>query len=351
MAAPVLHLFGSPTSDFWCDLSLTYARGAYGALSDENDFLNVLMTPDGCWRVSHDLPPERMMQIAPIPPGEAIAWILDAAPDCGLPQMFCHAGMTDYRGLIEALGVPIIGNSAQVMGLAADKALTRAIMRDAGVRLPEGEVLREGERPTLPAPFIVKPAIADNSEGVALVERPAAVNEALEAAFAICDRVITETFIPPGREVRCGVVELDGRAVPLPLEEYAINAETHPIRLPQDKIDAGEPGDLKLMAKTKTATWIVPDSDPVTGPVQEIALRCHAALGARDYSLFDFRIDPDGTPYFLEAGPYCSFSPDSVLAVMMDAAGTPLPEFFAALRRQASARAPLSTACSTYRNA
>jgi D-alanine-D-alanine ligase len=38
----------------------------------------------------------------------------------------------------------------------------------------------------------------------------------------------------------------------------------------------------------------------------------HQALGFRQYSLFDFRIDPDGRPWFLEAV-YCSFAPDSVI--------------------------------------
>ena len=37
---------------------------------------------------------------------------------------------------------------------------------------------------------------------------------------------------------------------------------------------------------------------------------------------------PAGTPWFLEAGPYCSFSPQSVVVTMMRAAGEPLDAFF-----------------------
>ena len=33
-------------------------------------------------------------------------------------------------------------------------------------------------------------------------------------------------------------------------------------------------------------------------------------------TLFDFRVDPGGTPYFLEASLYCSYAPSSVLVVM-----------------------------------
>jgi D-alanine-D-alanine ligase len=44
--------------------------------------------------------------------------------------------------------------------------------------------------------------------------------------------------------------------------------------------------------------------------------------------LFDFRIDPEGQPWFLEAGLYCSYSPNSVLAVMASARGIGVGELF-----------------------
>ena len=73
----------------------------------------------------------------------------------------------------------------------------------------------------------------------------------------------------------------------------------------------------------------MPTDDPITERVWEAARQCHVALGCRHYSLFDFRIDPDGTPWFLEAGPYCSYAPTSVIAVMAGAAGMDVAELFA----------------------
>jgi D-alanine-D-alanine ligase len=86
---------------------------------------------------------------------------------------------------------------------------------------------------------------------------------------------------------------------------------------------------LSLAAKTKSEAWIVSADDAIVPAVWEAALRCHIALGCRQYGLFDFRIDPNGRPWFLEAGLYCSFSPQSVIVTMMQAAGTPLDRFFA----------------------
>ncbi|NEP29799.1 MAG: D-alanine--D-alanine ligase, partial [Moorea sp. SIO3I6] len=72
--------------------------------------------------------------------------------------------------------------------------------------------------------------------------------------------------------------------------------------------------------------WMLDPSDPVTKPVQEVAKMCHQALGCRHYSLFDFRIDRQGQPWFLEAGLYCSFSPKSVIASMAKASGISVNE-------------------------
>ena len=55
---------------------------------------------------------------------------------------------------------------------------------------------------------------------------------------------------------------------------------------------------------------------------------CHDALGCRHYSLFDFRIDPTGQPWFLEAGLYCSFARSSVIATMARGVGTEVDELF-----------------------
>jgi D-alanine-D-alanine ligase len=189
---------------------------------------------------------------------------------------------------------------------------------------------------------VVKPVDADNSHGVTLVRRPADYGPALRAAFAHSDAALVETYVELGREVRCGVVERDGargvELVGLPLEEYAVDPDRKPVRDSADKIGDDRAGGLRLVAKDHTRAWIVDPSDPVTQPVWEAARRCHVALGCRDYSLFDFRIDPAGRPWFLEAGLYCSFARTSVVTTMAAAAGISLDELFAQALDRATAR-------------
>jgi D-alanine-D-alanine ligase len=58
-------------------------------------------------------------------------------------------------------------------------------------------------------------------------------------------------------------------------------------------------------------------------------------LGCRHYSLFDFRIDPDGQPWFLEAGLYCCLAEKSVIAVMAKASGISLDTLFQSMLQNA----------------
>ncbi len=133
-------------------------------------------------------------------------------------------------------------------------------------------------------------------------------------------------------------MERDGELVCLPLEEYAVDSGAKPVRDAADKLGRDADGELRLQAKTTDKAWILDVDDPATAPVWDAARRCHVALGCRDYSLFDFRIDPAGDPWFLEAGLYCSFAEQSVIAVMARAAGTPTKELLDMALSTAAAR-------------
>jgi D-alanine-D-alanine ligase len=215
----------------------------------------------------------------------------------------------------------------------------KAVVAAAGVRVPAGEVLTRGGQPSLAPPVVVKPVDGDNSLGTTLVRDRAGYPAALDAAFAHSDRALVESYVELGREVRCGIVVRDGELCCLPLEEYRVDPVTKPIRDHADKISRAGDGELTLVAKDPTRAWTVDPADPVTQRVWAAARRCHTALGCRHYSLFDFRIDPAGRPWFLEAGLYCSFARQSVISTMAAAAGLPLPELFRTAVKEAIGRA------------
>jgi D-alanine-D-alanine ligase len=327
----VLHLVGSAESEFLCDLSRLYAVDCLATVADEERYRPVIayVTPDRDWRFPEGLDAEQIAAAPPHQVGAAIRVLAGLAIDVAVPQMFCRAGMTSYRALLDLLGIPYVGNPPDVMAIGADKERAKRLVASAGVDVPAGVVVGPAERPA-PArfPVVVKPLDSDNSFGVSLVRRPDDLAVALASAREHGDRVLIEDYVELGREVRCGVLEVDGGLVPLPLEEYGVDAE-RPIRRTEDKIARAAAGELALVAKGGPRARIVAPEDPVTEPVWEAARLALRALGCRDYGLFDFRVDPDGRPWFIEAGLYCSFARQSVIATMADAAGIDARHLFA----------------------
>lgn len=328
----VLQLVGSPTSFFYQELSELYARGSVNALHDPERYRFVFahVKPGGAWSFPASLDKGAIDTAPRVNLSQAIHWLECAAIDVALPQMFCERGVSEYRALLDLLGIPYLGNRPLQMAIAANKAKAKAIVASAGVDVPPSQLLRPGETPGKTLPVVVKPNASDNSEGVTLVHSVDQFEAALTSAFEHSNEVLVERYVELGREVRCGIVEQGSRLVCLPLEEYFVDPEARPIRNRHDKLKRVSAGELLLAAKKRSEAWIVDANDPIIPAVHAAALASHRAIGFRQYSLFDFRIDPTGRPWFLEAGPYCSFAPDSVIVTMMAATGVSLPVFFAA---------------------
>lgn len=327
MTRTVLHLVGSPVDEFHAELSRLYASGCLQALEGENRHRIAYVAPGGLWRfplalTDHDRGPEFTRD-------EALGYIAALGVDVVVPQMFCGPGMTEYRELFDRIGIPLVGNPATVMATAKDKSAARDVAEAAGVPVPAGRVVVDDSPVDITLPVVVKPVDSDNSAGVTLVRREEDYAAAVRCALEHGGAALVEAYVELGREVRCGIVVRDGDLVCLPLEEYAVDPDTKPIRDRTDKLERSDAGALYLVAKDDTRAWIVPEDDPITARVWEVARVCHTALGCRHYSLFDFRVDPDGKPWFLEAGPYCSFAPTSVIAVMAAAAGVSVRRLFA----------------------
>jgi len=330
MKRKVLFLAGSPTDDFHANLSRVYARDCLIALDGlaSYEFTIAWISPDGIVCFPRSFDGGDIDNAAAYSLVEACRDIVDHDFDAVVPQMFCAKGMTDYRALIETLGIPLVGNPSNSMAITLDKAKSRAIAQSAGIPIPPGTVLHDGDDLSFVEPVVVKPARADNSHGVSLVTSANQLDAAIENARQFDRKVIAEHFVPLGREVRCATLVRDGGITCLPLQEYQLDAEAQPIRDEASKLSRSSDGTLDLTSKHRCTSWIVDADDPVTSSVWSIARQCHDAFECRDYGLFDFRIDPRGQPFFLEAGLYNSFAPNSIVVAVADAAGIKLDDLF-----------------------
>lgn len=330
MTRKILFLAGSPTDDFHADLSRVYASDCLQSLVGlaSHELSIAWFSPDGLVRFPKTLQRNEIATARPVSLIEACQEIVRSDFDAVVPQMFCPRGMTDYRSLFETFGIPLVGNSSLSMANTMDKAKSRAIAKMSNVPIPEGQVISDLTEFDVELPVVVKPARADNSHGITLANTIEDLTEAFRHAQKFDDKIVIERFVPLGREVRCATLVRDGKIMCLPLQEYQMDPDDQPIRDEASKLTRTEDGSLDLTSKLRPTSWIVDVEDPATAAVWSIARQCHEAFECRDYGLFDFRIDPEGHPFFLEAGLYCSFAPKSIVAAVAEAAGIPLADLF-----------------------
>jgi D-alanine-D-alanine ligase len=333
-----LHLVGSSASEFYFDLSVAYARTCAdfeGLHRDRFTHNFAVVHTTGEWSFPTSLDTAAVAEAPRMPIADALQVITSASPayDLVVPHMFCVEGMTKYRGLMEMLGLEVLGCPSDVCLLANDKYVTKQVCNAAGVCTPKGELLLRWQHDDLEklkgevltrwsVPFIVKPAREDNSFGVSLVKTEEDIVRCLENAFKYDQRVLVEQYIA-GREVRVVALEWEneeGMSLEvLPKIEYFLeDIRTHEKKFATNDGKMGntddEPAKAITGARVAGDRQCPADLEPeVHERLDFLAKTAHKALGCKYYSLFDVRIDENGICYLLEAALFCSFSPLSVV--------------------------------------
>ena len=356
----ILHIAGSPVSKYYSMISIHYCRQMLNSASDDETkkafkFTYAVVLPGGSWSIVSDLDEETIASAKKLAHGEAVAQIAAADYDAAVPHMFCWPGYTAYRALMDLLRVPLVGCSPECMALITDKAQAKAVASAAGVPVPQGELLTSPtQTPTVPMPFVLKPCCEDNSMGISKVETAEELPAAMEEAFKFDSAVVCEKFIPLGREIRVAVVE-DESGEPttmLPATEYLLTKD-HPMRTPTDKIsvdDKGLPDATKFFATNREeapdyrrSICPAPLDDALATKLAEASKVAHKALRCRDFSIYDFRVDPEGEIYMLECQPVCSFARESAMigmALKTDVPELQHPTLYHTMLRRAAARKP-----------
>lgn len=190
--------------------------------------------------------------------------------------------------------------------------------------------------------------------GISKVENESALPDAIAEAFKFDTSVVCERFIPLGREIRLAVVEDDNGepSIVLPATEYLLTPE-HPMRTSTDKIsvtDKGLPDEKTFFATNREeapafrkSICPAPVNEVLAAKLGDAAKRAHKALRCRDFSIFDFRVDPAGEVYMLECQPVCSFARQSAMismALKTDKPELQYPTLYHTMMRRAAARKP-----------
>jgi D-alanine-D-alanine ligase len=211
--------------------------------------------------------------------------------------------------LLEALGIPYTGPPPAACAISRDKAITKHLLRDAGIPTPDFLVLSEttfkelgaaaaladiGER--LGFPLVVKPARGGSAMGVRFAAAADELPGALVAAFSYDDKVVFERHVA-GRELAISV--LGGEALPI------VEAVPH----------ASDAYDFEARYTIGRTTFHCPAQmdETATGEAGELAVRVCELLGLSACARVDLLLDDAGTPWVIEANAIPGMTETSLL--------------------------------------
>jgi len=226
--------------------------------------------------------------------------------------------------ILNRLGTPYTGSGALASAIAMSKHLSKRFYREHGLKTPMGRVVRNVNsigsvardvvQKTSP-PWIVKPASAGSSIGVAIAQNHDELFAGLLQAFAYSDAVLIEEYVQ-GTEATCCVVEHgNGLAYALPPIE---------IRPPKDR----DIFDYEIKYDGSTQE-ICPGNFTETeaGEIMNTAVRAHEVLGLSHYSRSDFIISQSGMIYILETNSLPGLTEQSLIMKALQAVGTSFTDF------------------------
>ncbi|MGH2610417.1 MAG: D-alanine--D-alanine ligase family protein [Tepidiformaceae bacterium] len=224
------------------------------------------------------------------------------------------------QGFLELAGMPYAGAGVAASAIGMDKALMKALFREAGIRQARYAVLRawdisadeqqarEYVEATLGYPAFVKPANGGSSVGVTKVHSREDLSHAFRAALAYDDKIVAEEAVANAREVECSVL---GNERP----QASVVGEVVPDREFYDydsKYDAGSTTALHIPAKIEPET---------SGQVRELALRMYQVMGCEGYARVDFFLCPDGEVLANEVNTIPGFTSISMYPKLWEATG------------------------------
>lgn len=230
-----------------------------------------------------------------------------------------HGGQGEdgtVQALLDMAGVRYTGSGHLASALAMDKHLSKVLMRAAGVATADWLMAPAPHTGTLDPdlvdaqlgwPVVVKPSKQGSTVGLSIVRDRTDLAAAVTAAFRYDDQVMVERFVP-GRELTVGII--GGTVLPV--------IEIKPVKELYDYECKYTPG----MAEEFVAE-LSPELEEL---LADQARRAFEALALRGYARIDFRLDPNGRPWCLEANTLPGMTPTSLIPQAAAAAGVLFPD-------------------------
>ena len=206
------------------------------------------------------------------------------------------------QGALELARIPYTGSGVAASALSMSKLLAKRVAAAAGVpvapdALYEGEAHAAQPPPGMGYPLVVKPDREGSTVGVSIVRAPEEWGPAMAEAGKYDSRILVEAYIP-GREITVGI--LNGRVLPAIEIVPKSGSGFYDYR---SKYTAGQ-----------TEYVIpVPMERDILVRAAEFTRKGAAALCLRGAARLDYRVDPAGNLFFLEANTIPGMTETSLL--------------------------------------
>lgn len=245
--------------------------------------------------------------------------LLDLVTGSDLVFNCLHGGIGEdgaVQLLLDLLNISYTGSGPLASSIAMDKLYSKKAFEWVSVDVPnyveldESSLSRSVDRVSekLGFPVVVKPAGEGSSRGVRIVDDGEELSEEVESIKDEYGKLFVEEHIQ-GTEVTAGIIEEEGKLVPLPLVE--LNVKNERFFNYKAKYTEGE------------TEFIVPARIPETTAesVKDLAVKVHREFGCSGYSRVDFIIDSDGNIYGLEVNTLPGMTETSDLPLAAEEAG------------------------------
>ena len=241
------------------------------------------------------------------------------------------------QGYLKTVGIPFVGPDVTASAISMDKAVTKAVLKEAGVPVLDANVytMADYEDPegvaddiekTIGYPVIIKPVNLGSSVGIGIAKSRDELIDAIDDAFRYAARIMAEHAISKLREINCAVLGDENGAEASECEEPLTSGE---ILSYEDKYvsGGGKKGGAKGRSGSKGAGManlsrkIPADLSPEKREeIRELAVKSFKALGCNGVSRIDFMIDEEEDKlYFNEINPI----PGSLSFYLWEPVGVP----------------------------
>ena len=264
--------------------------------------------------------------------------VLAAIGKGGLPPIDAALSIAEGRGsrnreawvpgLLEMVGVPLLGSDALSLSTSLDKAWTLDRVSAAGVPVLPYSVLTRGtvEQAVLPAdfPLFAKPRWEGTSKGITAgsrcLDRAGLIRQVERIEREYGQPAVVEAFAS-GAEYTVTVIGNDPPRA-LPVLQRALERDTsiglHALEraggppVPPSGYQHSLPGELDAELERELV---------------DMSLRAYEALECQDFARVDLKLDGKKVPRFLELNTLPTFAPDGSFGILAELAGRSYADF------------------------